>query len=517
MRYLLFVLLLLPAVSFAQAPDLFRYQSVARNNQGTEIQNANISVRFSIREGASTGTILYQEVHDAVTNEFGLFSLDVGGGTVITGTMGGIDWSSDLKYLQVEADFLGGTNYSNFGITQLLSVPYALYAASSGTPILPNGTAFGNTIYWNGTDWVLNSNILYNNGFRIGIGTTDPLQKLDVFGNINIAQDSSLMFGNRRIVSLPGTNNMFVGDSTGFANTIGSNNSFFGYTAGISNVIGMQNTFLGSETGIVNNTGSMNSFLGFRAGFANTVADENTFIGAYAGQSNTEGWHNSFLGVTTGNNNTTGSENSFLGAHAGYFNTQGSFNTFVGNFSGLTNDFGNFNTLLGFESDLSLSSFNNATAIGYQAIATSSNSVQIGNSNVTTIGGQVGWSTVSDRRLKHKIQQNRLGLDFINALETVNYEYLSEDQSGIRYSGFIAQDIESVLDSMNMEFSGLVRPKNDSDHYSIRYAEFVVPLVRAVQEQNETIEKLIEENKKLTERLLRLENKLTNQQSENNQ
>lgn len=510
------LLIALPLLSYAQAPSLFRYQSVARNGMGVEIENTLIGVQISVRDNTATGPVLFQETHSVTTNEFGLFSLSVGGGTPVSGTLGSIDWSLGLKYLEIEADFSGGTNYTSFGVTQLLSVPYALHAATSGTPILPNGTAIGNTSYWDGSTWTVNSNNLFNDGNRIGLGVNTPQQKLDVFGNINLSLDSSIMFGNRRIISIIGTRNMFVGDSAGIANTIGSNNTFLGYIAGIDNVIGMQNTFLGTETGVANTTGSMNSFLGMRAGYSNTVADENTFLGAYAGQNNTEGWHNSFLGTTAGSENTTGSENTFLGAHAGYFNSQGSFNTFVGNYSGLASGFGNYNTLIGFESDFSSGLYNNATAIGYQAMVNASNSVQVGNSSITFIGGQVGWSTVSDNRLKQNVQNNSIGLDFINSLQTVNYEYVAEGHEGIRYSGFIAQDVEALLDSMNIEFSGLVKPKNETDYYSIRYSEFVVPLVKAVQEQNDTINNLIEENRKLNERLTRLESIIETTSFENN-
>lgn len=516
MRHCLFLFLLcLSYFSNAQAPDLFRYQAVARDNLGAEVVNSNIGVQISILDNSSTGTVLYRETHTVTTNQFGLFSLSIGGGTPNIGTMGGVNWSTGFKYLKVEADFTGGTSYSDFSSSQLLSVPYALHAATSGTPILPNGTAFGNTSFWNGTDWVVNSNILYNDGARIGIGTTSPQQKLDVYGNINLSADSSIMFGNERFISRIGVKNLFVGDSSGFSNSNGNNNTFVGYIAGRDNLFGNQNTFIGSETGVVNSAGSMNTFVGRRAGYSNTIATENTFLGAYAGQNNTEGWHNSFLGVTTGSYNTTGSENSFLGAHAGYLNSEGSFNTFVGNFAGITNVLGNFNTTLGFEADVSAASFNNATAIGYQAVANASNSVQIGNSNVTFIGGQVGWSTVSDRRLKRDIQANTLGLEFINSLQTVNYEYLAEGQKGIRYSGFIAQDVKAVLDSMNIEFSGLVLPRSNSDYYSIRYSEFVVPLVRAVQEQDEKINKLIDENRKLLDHILRLEDRLNKLDHEN--
>ena len=129
----------------------------------------------------------------------------------------------------------------------------------------------------------------------------------------------------------------------------------------------------------------------------------------------------------------------------------------------------------------------------------------IGNTSVTSIGGQVGWSTFSDKQLKKKVQNNAIGLDFINSLRTVNYEYITEGQTNIRYTGLIAQEVESVLDSMNLEFSAVVKPKNEKDFYSIRYSEFVIPLIKATQEQSETINRLEADNQELTKRLLNLE------------
>jgi hypothetical protein len=254
----------------------------------------------------------------------------------------------------------------------------------------------------------------------------------------------------------------------------------------------------------------MNSFMGRRAGFQNSDGIENTFLGAYAGQSNSSGGHNSFLGVTTGNSNTTGEENTFIGAHAGYFNGSGSYNTFIGNFCGVANTFGNYNTLIGFEAEVANGSYANAGAFGYGAVATASNSIMIGNTAITSIGGQVGWSVFSDRRLKTNFKDNQLGLEFINRLETVSYEYLADGQKGIRYSGLIAQDVESLLSDMDQEFSGLVAPKNEADFYSIRYSEFVVPLIKSVQEQSLEIDQLKQKNALLEQHLIEIEQKLNN-------
>ena len=119
--------------SFAQAPQKFNYQGVARDNSGNVLPNQNIGLRLSIRQGTPTGTIVYRETHSASTYQFGLFDIEAGGGTVVSGVFSSINWSSGPYFFQTEMDASGGTNYLNLGTSQLLSVPYALYAETSGS------------------------------------------------------------------------------------------------------------------------------------------------------------------------------------------------------------------------------------------------------------------------------------------------------------------------------------------------------------------------------------------------
>ncbi|MBL1279525.1 MAG: tail fiber domain-containing protein [Fluviicola sp.] len=504
---LIFALLLMPFLSISQAPNLFKFQSVARDVSGATIQNSLLGLRISIRDLSSSGLIVFQETHVVTTNDFGLFSLSIGSGANVSGSINTVNWGVGSKFLEIEADLTGGTSYQPFGISQLLSVPYALHANSSNSS-LPNGASVGNTTFWDGTEWVVNNNNIYNAGNFIGLGNNSPLQKLDVNGNINIPADSSYMIGNRRMF-WANLNSLFIGDNSGNANTFGIDNTFFGNNSGLVNVSGSQNTFIGAETGSANLDGGAGTFIGNRAGLSNTIGLENTFIGAYAGQVNTIGSHNSFLGVTTGALNTEGNENTFLGAHAGYSNTTGSFNTYVGNFSGVASLIGNGNTALGFEADFSSGNLTNSMALGYQTLVSASNTVVVGNTNIISIGGQVGWSTLSDRRLKKNITDNQLGLEFIKRLNTVNYEYVAEGQRNIRYTGLIAQDVEKILVDLDAEFSGVVAPTNDKSYYSIRYSEFVVPLIKSVQEQSIEIDALnskIKELEKKIDAILQQEN-----------
>ena len=170
-------------IVFAQVPQAVPYQAVARNIAGNLIANQSISVRLSILDGSAAGPVVLQERHTVMTNQFGLFTVNLGQGSLLSGTFPGINWIVNAKYLKVEFDPAGGSSFVNMGTSQLLSVPYALVSGSGAN--LPNGTLLGNTLRWNGTSWIAD-NALYNNGLKIGLGTTvpgsgpNPSAKLDI-------------------------------------------------------------------------------------------------------------------------------------------------------------------------------------------------------------------------------------------------------------------------------------------------------------------------------------------------
>lgn len=116
----------------AQVPNQFNYQAVARNSLGQAIPNAGIRTRFTILDGSATGTNVYSEVRLLTTNQLGLFTAAIGGSgaTSVTGNFATIDWSTGKKFIKVEVDPLGGTNFIALGNTEMLSVPYALYAVN---------------------------------------------------------------------------------------------------------------------------------------------------------------------------------------------------------------------------------------------------------------------------------------------------------------------------------------------------------------------------------------------------
>jgi hypothetical protein len=178
----------------AQTPQAIPYQAVARNSSGALITNQAVSLRFTIHTASATGTVVYQETQAATTNAYGLFTVTIGTGTVVSGSLSGIDWSTGTKYMQVELDATGGTSYTNMGTQQLLSVPYALYAQKSSNATSPYGSGEAGALnITTNTDWTTtpqaNLNFQYTtitvaSGFTLTVpsGTT-----LRATGNVTIS------------------------------------------------------------------------------------------------------------------------------------------------------------------------------------------------------------------------------------------------------------------------------------------------------------------------------------------
>src|SRR4030095_11393110 len=161
----------------------------------------------------------------------------------------------------------------------------------------------------------------------------------------------------------------------------------------------------------------------------------------------------------------------------------GNANTFVGTFAGTNNITGTNNTTLGYFTGMTGSNFTNATAIGYNTTVDASNKIRLGNTFVTSIGGQVGWTAFSDGRYKQQVLEDVKGISFIMGLRPVSYvvdvqslnkHYKSQADSipvsvpeivPQRQTGFIAQEVEQLAKSLGFDFSGVDKPQTAEGLY----------------------------------------------------
>ncbi|WP_400078142.1 tail fiber domain-containing protein [Winogradskyella sp. R77965] len=535
---------------YAQSPQKMTYQSVVRDASGNLLANTIVGIQVSIVQGTTAGTNVYSETYspNPQTNINGLVSLEIGTGTPSVGVFANIDWANGSFFLRVGIDPTGGTNYTVTGTSELLSVPYALYAETSG-----NAVADGS--------WSLSGNMGSDSTIDF-IGTTDlqPLKfrvENEPFGELDIATHS-IFFGERAGVSNIGADNIGIGTAVLIANTTGINNIGMGSQALLSNITGSNNIAMGDEVLLKNTVGTDNIGMGLRALTANTIGDDNIGIGNAALESNTTGGNNIGIGNTALDSNTTGIINIGIGIGALRSNTTGSFNVGIGDaalssnitgtgnvgmgYNALYTTTGDHNIGLGYEAlyynttgdhnigigELALTdntTGSDNTAIGFNALSNNtigsnnigigfnaevpdpvtSNQIRIGNDQITYAGIQVDWSITSDKKWKEQIRSLPYGLDFVSQLKPVDY-VRKNNETKTREIGFIAQDVKNLLTTVGYSDQGLLS-KDSKGNLSLRYNDFIPLLTKAVQELNANNKSLQKMNIELVKRIEKLEQK----------
>ncbi len=434
-----------------------------------------------------------------------------------------------------------GVQWQNMGISTLAATGPWLVTGNSGTDatnflgttdnvplnIRVNNFASGqidhvkNNAFWGYGSGAANTTGQYNTG----VGHEALRNNTTGYSNTAYGRFSLRM-------NTTGHSNTAVGMDALTANTIGTRNTAMGMLALLSNTIGKENTAMGFDALRSNTQGGGNTATGATAMQRNINGYDNTAYGGRALINNTSGSANTAIGFNAmpsnnGNRNTaigyycmwlatSGNNNAAMGPFALSSNQEGSFNTAIGDHA-LYGNQGSYNTGIGDNADVYPGDVTNATAIGASAIVDASNQVRIGNSAVTVIEGQVPFTTPSDGRFKFNVQEDVKGVDFLMQLRPVTYHidvkrfdakmtgangvekslvmqaaYTEAEQ--MRRTGFIAQEVEQAAQTSGYHFSGIIKPKKEGDHYSLSYDAFVVPLVKAVQEQQQVIES---QNKKI--------------------
>lgn len=437
------IAILLCATAASSQTSGFTYQG--RLTDGGTAANGNYDLQFALFDSLSGGAqVGSTQTLNTVAVSNGVFTANL--------DFGANAFPGASRFLEISARPSGSGSFTLLTPRQpITSTPYAvrsLNAASadsvpaSGVPagngnyiqnssspqmtssfnISGNGTA-GGTLSGN----LVNATTQYNlNGSRIlsnpgsqnlfagsGAGSTNTTGSSNAFfgsnaGTANTTGCCNAFFGqNAGLANSTGGFNAFFGSAAGEANTTGGSNSFFGQAAGRKNIDGFANAFFGLEAGRENTNGNSNSFFGERTGASNTTGFSNSFFGRAAGGANTSGSENTFVGVLAGQNNITGGDNAFFGAGAGQSNTFGRFNAFFGEVAGNSNTGGDNNTAIGYAADvLPGPIFNptNAAAIGYRAQVTDSNSLVLGSINGingATADTKVGIGTTAPRQKLH--------------------------------------------------------------------------------------------------------------------
>jgi hypothetical protein len=410
------------------------YQAVIRNSSNNLVISSPVGIQVSILQGSVSGTEVFKETYNPnpQTNANGLVTIEIGSGIALSGSFSSINWANGPYFIKTEIDILGGTNYTITGISELLSVPYALHSKTAehisggiteSDPVFTNHITYGITSS-NITDW----NSAYNWGNHAGLYslTSHSHPYLPLTGgqmsNVNLVT-------NLNADLLDGQDGSFYAPSSIYPAT-GLNEGFIPYktSSGLANspiyITGVDNLLIstykganssgnniwiggGGQNSIGDNSnwymGTSNVTLGFMSGTSITTGYKNVAIGTLSMENNQTGFYNTAVGdgsmrnnlsgvhnVAVGGDalywNTTGSENNAFGVDALQRNTLGQYNTSIGNSSLVFNTEGSQNTALGGNSLFSNLTGNFNTAVGVGALYNTLNNYNIG------IGGEAGRS-----------------------------------------------------------------------------------------------------------------------------
>ena len=304
--------------------------------------------------------------------------------------------------------------------------------------------------------------------------------------------------------------NIAVGYNAGNDITTGDENTIIGGLAGDTLTTGSRNTVLGMNALSTEDTGGRNTAIGWYALHAQDTGSDayNTAVGYFAGGSISTGVNNTIIGGFAGDALTTGTGNTTLGYQSlsaedtldgntaiGYQSLKvqdgGSFNTSLGYQSGVSVSTGDENTFIGAKAGDAVTTGSNLTVIGFNAAASAvgaADEITLGDSNVDTLRCATQTiSALSDKRDKTNIQESTYGLDFINQLNPVTFDWNTRDGSrkGKKDLGFIAQELDAVDD----EYTQLVY-KSNPDKLEASYGRLVPVLVKAIQELKAEIQEL---------------------------
>jgi hypothetical protein len=544
------------------------YRSLYTNSNGGENVACGVSAMHSNTTGSDNSAYGYRAMY---SNQTGYSNVAVGVRALFSNTLRG-----NLVAIGDSALFNNGINacLSYHAKNNVAVGSKALYSNTNGYNNVGCGfqTLYSNTGgYENSAFGCLalssNTNGYSNAAFgylalssnHLGYDNT-AIGQSTLLASINTSNNTAV--GSAALMeNTTGEKNTAVGKSALKDNISGSLNTSIGYTALYNHKQNDGNTAIGGYAMYYDTSGFNNTAIGHRALVHNTNrhnlvaigdsalfhngedvietyhATKNTTVGSATLLSNTFGYYNTAVGYLSLYTNEGGKSNTAVGAWSLLYNVSGTNNTATGvdALLDLTSGYGNTAcgsyagkdrsvlnncTFVGCDAYSLTNNITNSMALGSNSTVDANNQVRIGSSTVTSIGGYVGWTNLSDERYKADVQENVAGLDFIMKLRAVTYRLnmdklsadLAEerennregegssgaykailkesknDKAKIIYTGFIAQEVEQAAISVGFDFSGIDKSAvGNGGPYGLRYAEFVVPLVQAVQEQQQLI------------------------------
>lgn len=343
-------------------------------------------------------------------------------------------------------------------------------------------------------------------------GATNTALGPTALDSLTSGTDNTAVGQNALTANTTGMRNVGIGGVALDANISGNNNNALGYNALGANETGSDNMAMGAYSLDANTTGNQNTAVGTDALGGNTTAHNNTAIGFNALVTNSTGAQNSSVGMFSLRFNTVGNENTSLGYHSMGVNTTGSSNVAVGSYALDANTTASNSTAIGYGA-LSASTGASNTALGYtagnaavtntncmllgnnaQATTTSvSNEITLGDSSIATLRCQVTTITaLSDERDKKDIRQLECGLDFINAMRPVSFEWDRRDgtKRGAKEFGFVAQELDEVERAFNVaDYTKIVLHENPDKLEAAPMQTYPI-LIKAVQELGAMVREL---------------------------
>jgi hypothetical protein len=341
-QLLLLVLLINTTSIFAQTPHGINYQTVVRDTSGNLLASQAVGTQFILHQTTASGIGVYTETWSSTTSTNGLLNFVFGTGTT-TDDFSAIDWSVGPYFLETLIDVTGGTTYISLGTSQLMSVPYALYAKTA-----QNVSNLNNSI------------VDVDNDTKIQVEeiSDDDIIRFDIAGTEKWRMNGSTL------EALNTGESVFIGEGAGVNDDLSNN----------------QNIGIGNNTLNLNTTGTANLALGQSALASNTTGNNNIAFGNFASANNTIGWDNTAIGYSALFVNSVGNQNTAIGTSA-LQGTSGIGNVGLGYLALFANGSGSYNTAIGHSANVETDALVNATAVGSFAYVSQNNSMVLGSIN----------------------------------------------------------------------------------------------------------------------------------------